>query len=231
MSAHRLDNGTLTRLLRLCSPMLPVGAFSYSQGLEAAAELGWLWDEASARRWIGATLTHSVACFEAPIWCRLYRAWQARDAQGVADWNEVFLAGRESAEFRAETLQMGYSLRALLLEENEFDEGEIAALRAVDNPGFPAAFSCACAAWRIPEREGLLGYLWTWLENQAAAAMKTIPLGQTAGQRLLAALGGVLPSVTETALNLADDEISNCAPSLAIASCCHETQYSRLFRS
>lgn len=231
MSTQQFDDWALARLLRLCSPMLPVGAFSYSQGLEAAAELGWLSDEASAKRWIGAALTHSVACFEAPIWCRLYQAWQARDAQGVAAWNEVFLAGRESAEFRAETLQMGYSLRALLLEGADFDEGQIAALRAVENPAFPAAFSFACAGWRIPEREGLLGYLWAWLENQAAAAMKTIPLGQTAGQRLLAALGGVLPSVTETALNMADDEMSNCAPSLAIASCRHETQYSRLFRS
>src|SRR5215831_4656381 len=139
MPAQQFDNWALARLLRLCSPMLPVGAFSYSQGLESAAELGWLSDEVSARGWVGATLRHSVACFEAPIWCRLYRAWAARDAQRVADWNEVFLTGRESAEFRAETLQMGYSLRTLLLEENEFDEGEIAALRAVDNPGFPAA--------------------------------------------------------------------------------------------
>ncbi|HTO45077.1 MAG TPA: urease accessory protein UreF [Burkholderiales bacterium] len=231
MSTQQFDNWALARLLRLCSPMLPVGAFSYSQGLESAAELGWLSDEVSARSWIGAALTHSVGCFEAPIWCRLYRAWQAPDAQAVADWNEIFLAGRESAEFRAETLQMGYSLRALLLEGAEFDDAQIAALRALENPGFPAAFSFACAAWRIPEREGLLGYLWAWLENQVAAAMKTIPLGQTAGQRLLAALGGALPEVTETTLRMADDEMSNCAPSLAIASCRHETQYSRLFRS
>jgi len=210
--------------------MLPVGAFSYSQGLEAAAELGWLSDEGSAQHWIGAALAHSVASFEAPIWCRLYRAWAARDTQRAAHWNEVFVAGRESAEFRAETLQMGYSLRALLLEEPDFD-AQIGALRGLENPGFPAAFSFACAAWLIPEREGLLGYLWSWLENQVAAAMKTIPLGQTAGQRLLAALAATLPGVVDTAVTMGDDELSNCAPSLAIASSRHETQYSRLFRS
>ena len=231
MLTQRREDWALANLLRLCSPMLPVGAFSYSQGLESAAELGWLSDEASAGRWIGDVLAHSVACFEAPIWCRLYRAWRARDVQRAADWNEVFLAGRESAEFRAETLQMGYSLRALLLEETGFDDEQIAILRGLENTGFPAAFSFACAAWRIPEREGLLGYLWAWLENQTAAAMKTIPLGQTAGQRLLAALTAALPGVVDTAMRMGDDELSNCAPSLAIASCRHETQYSRLFRS
>lgn len=221
----------LARLLRLASPMLPVGAFSYSQGLESAVEEGSVLNEESARSWIGDVLTFTVGSFEAPVYCRLYRAWEAADAASVGVWNEVFLAARESAEFRAETVQMGYSLRTLLAGSGEFDEAQLAPLSAVHDPAFPTAFTFACSAWRIPLRQALLGYLWAWLENQVSAAMKTIPLGQTSGQRLLASLSAVLPALVDAALVMEDDELNNCAPGLAIASYRHETQYSRLFRS
>jgi urease accessory protein len=115
---------------------------------------------------------------------------------------------------------MGYSLRALFVGSEEFDDSQLTLLRAVEDPAFPTVFSFACAGWRIPERQGLLGYLWAWLENQIGAAMKIVPLGQMAGQRMLATLGAALP-----------DQLSNCAPALALASSWHETQYSRLFRS
>jgi urease accessory protein len=230
MPALGHDDLALARLLRLTSPILPVGAFSYSQGLEAAAE-GTVRDEASAGRWIGDVLAHSFATFEAPIWCRLSRAWEAGDATAVAHWNDVFLAGRESAEFRAETVQMGYSLRTLLIDSAEFEERRIALLRAVEDPVFPTGFTFACAAWQIPERQALLGYSWAWLENQVSAAMKIVPLGQMSGQRLLAALSARLPGLADATAKMEDDELSNCAPGLALASCRHETQYSRLFRS
>jgi urease accessory protein len=229
--ASHSDDLALARLLRLASPMLPVGAFSYSQGLEPAAELGWVLDETSARRWIGDTLTYSVASFEAPVWSRLYRAWEAGDRKAVADWNGIFLAGRESAEFRAETIQMGYSLRALFLGGQEFDDLQLGMLRAIEDAVFPTVFSFACSRWHIPERQALLAYLWAWLENQVAAAIKIVPLGQMAGQRMLATLGSTLPGLLDAALEMEDDQFSNCAPALAIASFRHETQYSRLFRS
>jgi urease accessory protein len=225
------EDMALARLLRLASPLLPVGAFSYSQGLESAAELGWVGDETSARCWIGDVLTHSVASFEAPVWSRLYSAWDAADGKAVAVWNDVFLAGRESAEFRAETIQMGYSLRTLFAGGEEFDALYLALLRAVEDPAFPTVFSFACAGWHIPEWQGMLGYLWAWLENQVSAVMKIVPLGQTAGQRMLSTLGAALPTLVDAALKLEDDELSNCAPALAVASFRHETQYSRLFRS
>ena len=231
MSASHDEDLALARLLRLASPMLPVGAFSYSQGLESAAELGWVHDETSARRWIGDVLAHSVASFDAPVWSRLYRAWEGGDGKAVGDWNEVFLAGRESAEFRAETIQMGYSLRALFVGSEEFDDSQLTLLRAVEDPAFPTVFSFACAGWRIPERQGVLAYLWAWLENQISAAMKIVPLGQMAGQRMLATLGAALPELVDAALKMGDDQLSNCAPALALASSWHETQYSRLFRS
>jgi urease accessory protein len=211
--------------------MLPVGAFSYSQALESAAEQGWVHDEASAQLWIGGTLAFSLGSFEAPIWCRLYRAWQAGEGAAVTAWNDVFLAGRESSEFRAETVQMGYSLRRLLSDSGEFADAQLTPLRAVHDPGFPTAFSFACVVWQIPERQGLLAYLWAWLENQVSATMKAVPLGQMSGQRLLARLSETLPGLVERALAMQDEDLSNCAPALAIASCRHEAQYSRLFRS
>jgi len=231
VSIDRTADLALARVLRLASPMLPVGAFSYSQGLESAIEQGWVRDEASALRWIGDVLECNVGRFEAIVWCRLYRAWQVPSDADVRAWNDAFLAARESAELRAETVQMGYSLRKLLCESGEFDEAILAPLRLVQEPAVPTAFSFACVAWRIPERQALLAYLWAWVENQVSAAMKAIPLGQMSGQRLLAALSSRLGALVEAALVMKDEDVTNCTPGLAIASCRHETQYSRLFRS
>ena len=221
----------LARVLRLASPMLPVGAFSYSQGLESAIEQRWVHDESTAQRWISDVLECNVGRFEAVVWCRLYRGWQAESGADVSAWNDAFLAARESAELRAETVQMGYSLRKLLCESGEFDEATLAPLRSVQEPAFPTPFSFACAAWQIPERQALLGYLWAWVENQVSAAMKAIPLGQMSGQRLLAGLSDGLGALVEAAMVMKDEDVTNCAPGLAIASCRHEIQYSRLFRS
>jgi len=221
----------LVRLLRLASPMLPVGAFSYSQGLESAVELRWVDDEAAARAWFGDVLAFSVGTFEAPVWCRLHRAFRAEDAVAAADWNDRLLSSRETRELRAETAQMGHSLRRLMADSGEFDGGAMTILRSLREVSFATAFSAACAAWQIGERAGLTAYLWAWLENQVVAAMKVVPLGQLAGQRLLAALQPQLVEIAQQAVRADDRDLSNLAPGLAIASCVHEVQYSRLFRS
>jgi urease accessory protein len=221
----------LARLLQLASPALPVGAFSYSQGLESAVEAGVVRDAASAGAWISDVLALSVARMEAPVLLRMIAAWSAGDAQGVARWNAEFLAGREAAELRAETVQMGYSLRRLLLEVCDAPPGKIAQLAALDEPSFPAAFAFAVAHWDIDPASALIAYLWSWLENQAMAALKAVPLGQTDGQRLLLGLGARLPEMAEAAARLGDDELGNFAPGFAILASRHETQYSRLFRS
>lgn len=222
---------SLARLLQLASPALPVGAYSYSQGLEAAVEAQVVTDSESAGRWIGDALTLSLAKFEAPAWCRLYSAWQARDFDEVRRLNGVFCATRETAELRAETLQMGYSLRRLCVELGEFDAGAIAELQRMEEIVFPAAFTFVATRWEIPERDALVAYLWSWLENQVMAALKAVPLGQTDGQRLLLRLGAALSSIAEEAMAAEDAMLANFAPGLAIASSRHETQYSRLFRS
>jgi urease accessory protein len=202
----------LARLLQLASPTLPVGAYSYSQGLEAAVEAGIVKDAASAERWIGDVLEFSVARMEAPL------LWQMMHGQ---DWNEMFIASRETAELRAETLQMGHSLCRLLEELGFTDlpEGEVA---------FPTAFAIAARRWNIEPGAALVAYLWSWLENQVMAAVKAVPLGQSAGQRILFSLGEGLERIADEA---GKAEFSNFVPGLAILSSRHETQYSRLFRS
>jgi urease accessory protein len=209
----------LARLLQLASPALPVGAYSYSGGLEAAVEAGVVHDAASAERWIGDVLEHSMARMEAPVLWRMMREPADR-----AKWNEFFLASRETAELRAETVQMGFSLARLL---EDLGAGTI----GVEEPSFPAAFSFAVEQWRIEPQAALQAYLWAWIENQAMAAVKSIPLGQTDAQRTLLSLGAKLPAIAESAGALEDDELTNFAPGLALLSARHETQYSRLFRS
>jgi urease accessory protein len=224
-----LQHPLLPRLLQLASPMLPVGAYSYSQGLEWAIEDGRVHDLASAEAWIGDVLRHGLARFEAPLWWRLYHAWARGDFAAVAADNALFVASRETAELRAESLQMGTSLRRLLLDIVELDAAARSCLCELDPLGFPGVHALAAHAWSIPAPAALQAYLWGWLENQASVLMKAVPLGQTDGQRLLLRLGAGIPALVDAAAH--SGTLSNFLPGLAIASCRHETQYSRLFRS
>ena len=223
----------LVRLLQLASPSLPVGAYTYSQGLEWAVEAGQVEDEAGTARWIGEQLEWNLAGFEAPLLAAVMRAWGAADEATLVRLNADLLASRETAEMRAETVQMGYSLRCLLRDLPAFAdiEAAVARLERLDEPSFPVVWGAAAAAWRVRPAEAVPAYLWAWLENQVMAAVKCVPLGQSAGQRLLSALGGRLPALAADALELPEAAWSNFAPGLAIASSRHETQYSRLFRS
>jgi urease accessory protein len=202
----------LPRLLQLASPTLPVGAYSYSQGLEAAVEAGIVTDAASAEAWIADALDFSIGRFEAPVLWRML--------QGEA-LNEFFLAGRETAELRAETVQMGHSLKKLL---------EALGLGSVplEEPAYPSAYAFAVRRLELDPREALIAYLWSWLENQVLAALKAVPLGQSAGQKILLLLGNRLETLAREAQLI---EPANFTPGLAMLSSHHETQYSRLFRS
>ena len=210
---------SLARLLQLASPTLPVGAYSYSQGLEAAIEAGAVSDTPSAERWIGDVLQFAIATMDAPL---LYRMMSEFDEIGRL--NDLYLATRETAELLAETKQMGGSLCGLLSGlgiEDGFPEVI----------SFPAAYALAATHWRIPAREAVVAYLWSWLENQVMAAVKAVPLGQTAGQKILLELGARLDGIADRAGRTPEEEWSNLAPGLAVLSSRHETQYSRLFRS
>ena len=228
MSVLQDNPVALAQLLRLASPMLPVGAYSYSQAMEWAVEQKAVHDEPSALTWVEDCLRFNIGTFEAPAWAHLYRAWDVRDAKAARESNLRFLATRESAEFRAESLHMGNALVAVLDSTREIDVAELVALKT---PAFPAAFSFAAQRLGVPLQEGLTAYLWAWAENQVSAAMKLVPLGQSSGQRILVRLIAVLPAIVRDAIQAQEETLSNFAPALAIASSRHETQYTRLFRS
>lgn len=222
----------LSRLLQLASPALPVGAYTYSQGLEWAVESGVICDEASAGRWVGDMLTHGIGRFEVPLLAGLMAAWSVQDAAEVARLNSEFLASRESAELRAETVQMGFSLKRLLADLRDESLVPVQAVLAnLPETAFPTAWAGISAVWGIAPADALAAYLWSWAENQVMAALKAVPLGQAAGQRLLTELGARIPAIADAALTLPESDWSNFAPAFAIASARHETQYSRLFRS
>jgi urease accessory protein len=159
---------------------------------------------------------------EAPVLSRMMMS--GKDEKKFKHWNDLFLASRETAELRAETVQMGYSLNQLL-PQLKIDPV------ALEEPAFPAAFSAAVNAWKIDPHEALQAYLWSWLENQVMAAVKAVPLGQTDGQKLLLSLGERIAPLAAQAAAMSDDELGNFAPGLALLSSRHETQYSRIFRS
>jgi urease accessory protein len=216
----------LPALLQLASPTLPVGAYSYSQGLESAIDAGLVRDEADALRWIGDGLCQVLGRYEAPVWLRLHRAFVAGDLATARHWNDDVLATRETHELRGESAQMGYSLIQLLQSL-----GHGCPLETGDGIAYPTVHAWACTSWGLPADDGLVAYLYGWTENQVMAALKTVPLGQTAGQRLLLGLRGAIESCAARAKEFADADLSTQSPMLAILSSRHESQYSRLFRS
>jgi urease accessory protein len=225
------DTFVLSRLLQLASPMLPVGAYSYSQGLEWAIECGDVHDLDSAKTWIGDVLEVYQANFELPVLYRLYQTWQQKDIATIGKWDAYYLAGRDTAEALAETRQMGYSLCRLMNDLDDIPQNLISQLNELHEPAFPTIYAAIAEYWKISAKDTLQGYVWGWLENQVSAAMKAVPLGQVAGQKILLHLGQQLPNVVMHAIALQDDAISNFNPLLTIAGCKHEMQYSRLFRS
>jgi urease accessory protein len=205
-----------------------VGAYSYSQGLESAVEAGIVHDAPSTRAWIADVLALSVATMEAPILWRLIAAFGSRDRDAVRRWNAELLASRETAELRAETAQMGYSLQRLL---RDLDLEGVESLDTLGEVAFATAYAFAVDAWAIEPREALAAYLFGWIENQALAAVRCVPLGQTDGQRIVYALSEGIAAAVDRAAALSDDALANFAPGLALASARHETQYTRVFRS
>jgi urease accessory protein len=231
-----LSPAQMTALLQLASPALPIGGFSYSQGLEAAIEHGLIKDAESAQHWIADHLRHALTACELPVWVMQYRHLEQADAAALAHWNEWFLATRETRELRLETEQMGWSLVQLAQKMVWGDADQRALLEVLASHlpvALPTAYACAAAMRHIPLEAGLTAYAFTWIENQVAAAVKAVPLGQIAGQRMLDALQADMPDVLAEALQRAEapPRLSTFSPQLAILSARHETQYSRLFRS
>lgn len=221
----------LVGLLHLASPALPIGGFSYSQGLEGAVECRLVHDGETAREWIRYGLENILAANEFPIVAILHRAWERQNYAEIYLHNAWFLASRESLELRLETEQMGWSLAQLAMSLEWHDENRRTALQEMKPIGLPAAFAFAASAFGIDVESCVTAYCFSWIENQVAAAIKAIPLGQVAGQRILFAMHPIVPNAVLRAINTGADQVSTFAPQLAIISSRHTTQYSRLFRS
>lgn len=216
------------RLLQLASPALPIGAFTYSQGLEWAVEAGWVRDTETLSDWLAGLMDDGLARLELPLLKRLYLACAADDIATLERWARRLYAGRETRELRAEERQRARALVTLL---GDLGIARATAWREPLGHCQAAPFALAATHWGIGLQDCALGYAWGWLENQVAAAVKLVPLGQTDGQRVQLALAERVPGIVERALVLEDAEIGAAAPALAIASARHETQYTRLFRS
>lgn len=218
------------QLMWLASPALPIGGFSYSEVLEAAVDSGHVTSEQEASAWLVDQLHLSLARSDLAAVAQAIPAWRSNDHARIATLNAWVLQTRETHELRAQTEQMGRSLLEWLRNHTTASAEQIAALAAMD-ASYPMAFALAASATQAPVRDCLLTYAFGWAENMAQAAIKSVPLGQSSGQRILSALATEIPAAVDHALTRDDATRQAFSPMLAILSSQHEVQYSRLFRS
>jgi urease accessory protein len=218
----------LARVLQLASPALPVGAYAFSEGLEYAVEAQWVRSAEDARTWIGGLLEHSVTRLDVPMFGRMYEAWESADETQVRQHSAYLLANRETAELRNGDRAMGQALARIL---ESLNSPHAKAWRTQPKCTYAAMLALACIEWGVSKSDGAQTLAWSWVENQVAAAIKLIPLGQSDGQRLLFEFGQNISMLCALGLTLDDDAIGGSAPGLAIASSQHESQHTRLFRS
>lgn len=224
---------SLLQILWLASPALPVGGFSYSEGLEAAVDTGLVLDEASAAAWLTDQLHLGLARSDLAVVAQAIPAWRTHNLARIATLNHWVLQTRETLEFRLQSEQMGRSLMEWARQLGELGTGVFEQLHSakLDPPTYPVACACAAASTGASVHDSLVGYAFGWCENMVQAAIKSVPLGQSAGQRLLGALAARIPAAVDDALGRDDSTRQAFTPMLAIVSARHEAQYSRLFRS
>jgi urease accessory protein len=229
MDTITLTDCNLLCLLQLASPALPVGAYSYSEGLESLVDNSIINNQETLKHWLESELGYGAIRLEAAVMVRAYDAASLGDFESLSSWNAWLSAARETEELRNSSWQMGRSLIQLFGKL----QPEIKPLvDTVGNPcNYAIAFGIAAAHWDINIKAALLGYLHSWATNLITAGVKLIPLGQTTGQQLLLNLQGLLNTAMEEAIALEDDNLSCCSWGLSLASMQHETQYTRLFRS
>lgn len=216
------------RLMQLVSPSLPIGSFTYSQGIEWAVECGWIDSAGSLGEWISDQLRTTMARLDLPVLRRLYLAAEKGEREELEKWSRLLLACRETSELRQEEINRGRALADLLVA---LGVANARTWKPVLVSCQAAGFATAAVAWGIEYEDAATGYTWSWLENLVLSAVKIIPLGQTAGQQLLKDLAEGVPGIVAQSLDVADGAIGASNPALAIASSRHETQYTRLFRS
>ncbi|VTX89802.1 urease accessory protein UreF [Acinetobacter ursingii] len=218
-----INAAQLLKLLTLSSTALPVGAYCYSQGVESAIETGLIQDEASSMAYFEEVLEMLLVRFELPVLKRLIHAYT--DDTEFLHWANFYKASRESKELLAESQQLAFSLNAWIKDVLKMP------VEVKKQFGFVPVYAQLCGRLGLSKADVLTAYSFSVLENQVLAAVKTVPLGQMSGQRILWHLHSLVPQAVEQAMLLNDDEISSALPQYAMLSMQHETQYSRLFRS
>ena len=213
----------LLSLLTLSSTALPIGAYCYSQGVESAIDRGLIHDEASSIAYFEEVLEMLLVRFELPVLKRLMQ--YSDDEVNFTYWANFYRASRESKELLAESKQLAFSLNAWIRDVLKQP------VKVKKQLGFVPVYGNLCGTLGLNQTEVLTAYTFTLLENQVLAAVKTVPLGQMSGQRILWHLHALIPAAIPRALALPDTEISSALPQYAMLSMHHETQYSRLFRS
>jgi len=217
-------------MMQLSSPALPVGGFSYSEGVESAVDAGLITDEHSASDWLGDQLSLSLARGDLCVLAKAVCAWRDFDEKQLKELNNWVLTTRETSEIRLQSEQMGKSLVEWIGNQEFVDQQRLDFLIALP-PTWPLSFALAVSPFNLSSKDALLAYSFSWAENMVQACIKSVPLGQKAGQRILASLRLLIPESVNFALNLGDNERQNFTPGLAILCSQHETLYSRLFRS
>lgn len=223
------DTAALLALLQLTSPALPVGAYSYSEGLETLVARGAIDSARTLQTWLTESLATGSIGIEVAILLRAHRAWSHNQPEQVSYWNTWLSATRETAELQQQNWQMGRSLLKLL--RDLYPAADWSLLTTGENWNMAVAFAIAAGLAKIDEHTAALGYLQSWASNMVSAGVKLIPLGQTAGQQMMLQLSPSIAATVERSLTLPDDQLFSCSWGLALASMAHETQYSRLFRS
>ena len=219
----------LYRLLAWLSPAFPTGAFSYSHGLEAAEARGAVHDRGTLETWIGAIVTRGSGRIDAAILCDAYGAALAGDRLALVDANRRGLAYRSTAELALESAQQGAAFLATY--RAAWPERLLAEWDSVAGVCHAAAFGAAAARAGITLVDALLGYLETFAANLVAAGIRLGLVGQTDGQRILAALEPAIAAAATTAEGRGSEDFGAATFAVELASMAHETQYTRLFRS
>ena len=219
---------SLLRLMNLMSPTLPIGGFTYSQGIEQAIENNWISDIDTAQQWLENQLFFGLLYTDLPILIRLYKSTSIGDKDQAQKWSNFLLACRETRELRQEEINRGRALTKII---KSLESSAVSGWEKITNTNHLSGYALISNVWKIPIDELLLGYSWSWLENQVSVIVKIIPLGQTEGQQLLNQLVTEIPEVISKSKVVSAEDIGMTQPAFAIASSLHETQYTRIFRS
>jgi urease accessory protein len=238
------DSWQLLRLLQLTSPALPVGAYSYSEGIEYLCSNGTIQTDSDLCDWLKREMHFGFVTNEAAIALRAHQAVMSDNITDLNYWNNWLSATRETEEVRLASWQMGQSLMKLWWQLPDSQDAQLAIYKSINELlptakenslgkgcNYAIAFGIVAASLGVDASNTIVGYIYGWLSNLVSAAVRSVPFGQTVGQQVIFRLSADILHSSQLALKRLDNELEWCGWGASLASANHETQYSRLFRS